>query len=361
MSVAASAPVAFDDLAGWGRAPFAASLQAFRRHCPKLAERVPDYAAVCNAQAALPSDVDDDVARTFFEIWFRVEAVGSPGEGFVTGYFEPELQAARAPSPEFSVPVYRRPDDLVAVDPAARPDGLPDDLTFARRTEDGLVPFPDRPAIQAGALAGKGLELAWLADPVDAYFMHIQGSGRLRFRDGSTLRVSYAGKSGHPYTSIGRIVIDRGHIPADQLDYQSLRDWLKANPDEAREIMAENRSYIFFAPVDGLSEEDGPLGAAGVPLVPEVSLAVDLDYHSFGMPIWLDAELPLGEGGKMERFQHLMIAEDRGSAIVGRARGDIFLGFGAAAGDRAGRLKHAATVYRLVPKGTDTDEQTDGD
>lgn len=351
----AGAPAAtFSTLAGWSDASVASAFSTFRRHCPAIGEKQAIYEPVCRAARSLPREVDDDVARTFLETWFRPVPVGAALSGFVTGYFEPELPAARTQQPGYDVPVYRRPDDLVAIDAADQADASLSGLSFARQTEEGLEPYPDRAAISAGALEGRGLELAWLADPVDAYFMQVQGSGRLRFRDGSTLRVSYAGKTGHPYTAIGRIVVERGYISQDDLDYQSLRDWLKAHPEEGREIMDLNRSYIFFAPVDGLSEADGPVGAAGMPLVPEVSLAVDLDHHSFGEMIWLDASLPAAESDEPVRFRRLMVAEDRGSAIVGEARGDIFFGSGEAAGARAGRIKHRATFYRLVPKSTDS-------
>ncbi|MEW5424544.1 murein transglycosylase A [Amorphus sp. 3PC139-8] len=340
----------FAALAGWSDASVGAAFAAFRRHCPNIGQTFPVYEPACRAVRALPDEVDDDVARTFLEIWFRPVPIGGPEAGFVTGYFEPELAASRTEEPGFSVPVYRRPDDLVAIDADARNDDRLAGLSFARQTEAGLEPYPDRAAISAGALAGRGLELAWLADPVDAFFMQVQGSGRLRFRDGTTLRVSYAGKTGHPYTAIGRIVVARGHLSADALDYQSLRDWLKGHPDEARKIMDLNRSYIFFAPVDGLDEADGPVGAAGLPLIPEVSLAVDLDHHGFGELIWLDAALPASDTGEAVPFRRLMVAEDRGSAIVGPARGDIFFGSGPEAGDRAGRIKHRATLYRLEPR-----------
>ncbi|WP_018701017.1 murein transglycosylase A [Amorphus coralli] len=343
------ATLSFTDLSGWADAPVAASLSVFRRHCERLASRAPEFRRVCEAQAALPDDLDDGAARAFFETWFRPERIGAPGSGFLTGYFEPELAASHTRSDAYPVPVLARPDDLVAIDAASRPEHLPDGMAFARQTPEGLKPYADRAAIEAGALDGRGLEIAWLADPVDAFFMHVQGSARLRFDDGSTLRVNFAAKSGHPYTAIGRIVVEEGHVARENLDYETLRAWLKANPDEARRIMAQNRSYIFFRPVEGLSEDDGPVGAAGVPLTPEVSLAIDRAHHEFGVPLWIDARLPIGEAGAEEPFRRLMVGEDRGSAIVGEARGDVFLGSGDAAGDRAGRIQHTATLYRLVP------------
>jgi len=349
---AATMPVSsatFSDLPGWAEATLADSFAAFRRNCPKLARKAPAFAAACRAQAALPGAVDEPAARAFFEAWFRPVRIGADGSGFLTGYFEPEIAASRTRTARFTVPVHRRPDDLVAVDPADPPAGVPAGLSFARRSEAGLAAYPDRAAITAGALAGQGLELAWLADPVDAFFMHVQGSARLRFRDGGTLRVGFAGKSGHPYTAIGRIVVEEGHIPREELDYARLRAWLKAHPAEAARIMAHNRSYIFFAPVEGLDEADGPVGAAGFPLLPEVSLAIDRAHHAFGMPFWIDARLPATDTAAAP-FRRLMIAEDRGSAVVGEARGDVFFGSGEAAGARAGRIRHAATFYRLVPR-----------
>ncbi|MGX1098057.1 murein transglycosylase A [Amorphus sp. MBR-141] len=340
--------VTLANLPGWSDAPMAASFAAFRRNCATLIVEAPAFGPACQAQSALPDTVDDPAARAFFETWFRPVRVGDAGSGFLTGYFEPEIAASRVRSPDFQVPVYRRPADLVDVDPSTVPAGFPAGLSFARRTAAGLVPYPDRAAINAGALAGRGLELAFLADPVDAFFMQVQGSARLRFADGSTLRVNYAGKTGHPYTAIGRIVIDEGHIPREALDYARLRAWLKAHPADAARIMERNRSYIFFAPVEGLREDDGPLGAAGFPLIAEVSLAVDPAHNPFGTPIWIDARLPASEAADAP-FRRLMVAEDRGSAILGAARGDVFFGSGEAAGARAGRIRHGATFYRLVP------------
>lgn len=339
----------FTDLPGWADAPLAEPLAAFRRNCARLVSKAPDFRPACHALSSLPEAPDEVTARAFFEAWFRPVRIGGNDSGFLTGYFEPEIAASRTRTAAFAVPVYRRPDDLVAVDPSTAPADLPAELSFARRTDAGLAAFPDRAAINAGALAGQGLELAYLADPVDAFFMHVQGSARLRYRDGTTLRVSYAGKSGHFYTAIGRIVVEEGHIPRDDLDYARLRAWLKAHPVDAARIMERNRSYIFFEPVEGLGEDDGPVGAAGVPLLPEVSLAVDLNHHAFGMPFWIDARLPTSDVTEAP-FRRLMIAEDRGSAIIGEARGDVFFGSGEAAGARAGRIRHGATFHRLVPR-----------
>jgi membrane-bound lytic murein transglycosylase A len=222
-------------------------------------------------------------------------------------------------------------------------------MRFARRTASGFVPFFDRLAIESGALAGRGLELAWLADPVDAFFVHVQGSARLRLTDGGTLRVSFDGKSGHPYTSIGRLAVERGLLSRDEADKDGLEAWLKRNREAGLALMRENRSYIFFR-ATSQAEDEGPIGAAGVPLSPGRSLAVDRTLHTFHTPIWVDAPGVHDGSGGDATFRRLMIAQDTGSAILGPARGDIFFGSGDRAGSMAGRVRHRAEMILLLPQ-----------
>ncbi len=294
-------------------------------------------------------EVGPDAARTFFETRYtpyRIEGASEPG--LVTGYYEPEVAGARERGGGFQVPVYGRPDDLVALTPDTMRARFNDRLTSMRQTAEGLVPYYTRGQIGDGALAGRGLELLYLDDPVELYFMQVQGSGRVRFADGSTLRLSYAGKNGHPYTSIGRLLIEREELPSDGLTMDVLKTWLRADPARGGALMAENRSYVFFRVLGVEEARDGPLGADGVALTPGRSLAVDASYHRLGTPIFVTAPELVAPGGTP--FRRLMIAQDVGSAIRGPERGDIFFGSGEAAGAIAGGTKAAARFTLLLPK-----------
>ena len=289
-------------------------------------------------------------ARAFFERHF-VPARVSSGEaksGFVTGFYEPEVEASPVRTEKFTVPLLSRPADLVDVDDANRPAGMDPYLAFARDTPAGLVEYFDRPAIERGALAGRGLEIAWLAEKVDAFFIHVQGAARLKMTDGRMMRVTYAAKSGQRFSGPGKILADLGEIPLEEVTMQSIRAWFKANPDRIDEILQQNRSYIFFreAPVEDLSL--GPVAAAKVPLTPGRSIAVDRLLHTFGTPFFIDAPSLTAFGGG--KFRRLMIAQDTGSAITGPARGDLFAGSGDAAGEIAGVVRNEADFYALLPK-----------
>lgn len=348
------AATAFSEIAGWTEDAHEEALAAFRAGASFIAATPPKtrglgvdgVALQCAARAAL--DVADVDARRFFESRFvphRIEATG-----FVTGYYEPEVAASRVPTERFRVPLYRRPDDLVEVSPGARPVGWDPEMRFGRATKDGVTPYFDRTAIEGGAVAGRGLELAWLEDPVDAFFIHVQGSARLRLTDGATLRIAFDGKSGHAYTSIGRLAVERGVLPQSAAHKDGLEAWLKQHPAEGRALMRENRSFIFFRETDQ-EAADGPIGAAGVPLIAGRSLAVDRTLHTFHTPVWVDAP-ELGDFRQAGRpLRRLMVAHDTGSAIVGPARGDIFVGSGETAGSLAGRIRHPATMIALVPHG----------
>jgi len=245
------------------------------------------------------------------------------------------------------VPLYRPPPELVEIDPDAPPPGIDKGTRFARRAADGsLSPFADRAAIMVGALAGQGLELVHLADPVDAFFVHVQGAARIRLAEGGEMRVTYAAKSGHPYTPIGRVLVESGALPKGGATMAAIRAWLAVHPDEAPAVMAKNRSYIFFreAPVEDPAA--GPVAAAKVPLHAGRSLAVDRLIHSFHTPVFVETRLPDGSA-----WNRLMVAHDTGSAIVGPARGDIFFGSGDAAGAVAGAMQAKGRFVVLLPEG----------
>lgn len=357
------APAGFAALPGWRDDDHAAALAAFRRSCRRLAEladerslgaggiagRIGDWRAPCDAALAVPEDGDDDAARRYFETWFVPFAVANNDrrEGLFTGYFEPELRGSRRRAPPFTIPLYRRPDDLVTVDLGRFRDDLRGRRIAGRVAGGRLEPYPPRRAIEAGTLAGRGLELLWVDDPIGAFFLHIQGSGRVRLEDGSIVRVGYAGHNGRPYFAIGRALVERGALKRDEVSMQSIRAWLEAHPDEAAEVMALNPSYVFFRELDG----EGPIGALGVALTPGRSLAVDRAFLPLGAPMWLDLTLPAGDGSGGERpFRRLVVAQDSGGAIRGPVRGDVFLGAGPEAAAVAGRMRQTGRYWLLLPK-----------
>lgn len=354
-------PVSFDDLPGW-KADNPTTLWAAMTDCRNYLQSVKPYKAgrlgltahdlmpLLDAACGLqPSGAED--ARAFFERETRpfliLSADGKPG--LVTAFYEPEVAVSDTPDQEYRHPFYRRPLDLVDVDEANRPADLDPSYAFALKTDQGLRPYPDRREIDQGWLEGRGLEIAWARSKVDVFFAHVQGAARLRYPDGRLRRITYAAKAGHPFSGIGRLLIDLGEIPEAEISMQSIRAWLAAHPERVDEILWHNRSYIFFreADVDDLSR--GPIAAAKVPLIAGRSLAVDRNIHTFGFPFFIHARgLTHMDGG--QDFARTMLALDTGSAIVGPARGDIFTGSGDEAGDLAGAVRNAADFYILIPK-----------
>lgn len=330
--------VAFSALPGWDDAAAAALLAGVRRHlAPEIMSRPHEAQWLAALAAVLPADGEP---RQIVEDLFAPYAIDAPG--FLTAYYEPVIPASRTRHGPFRTPLYRRPDDLVRTAPRA---DLPGDGTFARRCADGsLAPYPDRAAIAAGALDGLRLELAYVADPVDAFFAQVQGSARLALDDGSTVRISYHGKTGHPYTAIGRVLIDRGVLPEGGASMRTIREALAADAALVDPVLSQNRSYVFFRERPSMGEEYGPIAAAGLPLVPWRSLAVDRAHIALGTPVWVETDVP-GHGP----FADVMIAEDTGSAIKGPARGDMFIGSGDAAGAIAGEMKAAARLTLFRP------------
>lgn len=301
--------------------------------------------------AARLNSPDAATARTFFEaecLPFRIEKADG-GRGFVTAFYEPEVEVSDRPDAEFRFPFYRRPDDLVDLDEANRPATLDGSYAFGLKTAGGIVAYPDRQAIDQGYLDGRELELAWARSKVDVFFTHVQGAARLIFRDGRSMRITYAGKAGHAFSPIGRLLIDRGEIPAAAISMQSIRDWLLDHPRRADEVMWHNRSYIFFREAAVDDPAKGPVAAAKVPLIAGRSLAVDRMIHTFGYPFFINSDsLTHLDGGRP--FARTMLALDTGSAIVGPARGDIFTGSGFAAGELAGTVRNEADFTILIPR-----------
>ncbi|HXG79961.1 MAG TPA: MltA domain-containing protein, partial [Methyloceanibacter sp.] len=292
-------PVSFAEIEGWQDDDHAAALSAFIKSAQ--ADRKLRYG---EAAILLGEKASREAARRFFEDLYTPYAVeDAEEEGLVTGYYEPEVNGSRQPNGEFQVPVYRRPDDLVQVKPDLLRALYNDGHSVRRRAGEKLVPYYTRAEIDAGALEGKGLELLYLDDPVELFFMQIQGSGRVRLTDGSWVRLGYAAKNGHKYRSIGKLLAERGEKPPGGLTMEGLKSWLRADPARGRALMHENASYVFFRELPREKADDGPVGAQGAPLTPGRSLAVDAAYHALGTPIFVAApKAPTPDGKPFRRL-----------------------------------------------------------
>ena len=303
----------FEALDGWTADTQLAALTAFRQTCDLLDG--PDWGPICK----LANDIDDTdtAARQFFELFFKPVMIGEPPALF-TGYYEPELAGSPVRTSRFNWPIYTRPPEL----------------------QDGQVWY-SRAVIDGGILQGRGLEIAWLDDPVEAYFLHIQGSGRVRMPDGSVIRVGYAGKNGQPYRSVGQEMVRRGIRTLDQVSAQTIKAWVRANPQAGADLLAFNPSYVFFRKIK-LSADAGPIGAMGRSIFAQRSVAIDPAFTPLGAPVWVEKD-----GRKP--FRRLMVAQDTGGAIKGMQRADIFYGTGDAAGDAAGTIKDAGRMILLLP------------
>jgi membrane-bound lytic murein transglycosylase A len=356
-------PIKWAELDGWAGDDHLAAFEAYQASCRifRKTKRPNDERPVYNAlwevcrRAAGVRPTSVAAARAFFEDNFRPVRIARLGEtqGFLTGYWEPIVQGSRTPNPEFNVPLYRRPPDLVAAGykPGVEPfpnKGVP----VGRRNENNeIVPYHDRGAIEAGALDGQKLEICWLKDPFEALSIQIQGSARVILEDGTPLRINYDSHTGYPYTAVGRVLIEQNLVPREEMSMQRIRDWMAANPDEAPKLRATNRSYIFFR-ITGLSNDGEPAGAQGAPLTPGRSIAVD-KIHVYGTPFFIDASLPIDGAKAATPFRRLMIAQDTGSAIVGPARADLYWGAGDDAGRIAGRIRHPGRFVMLLPRELD--------
>lgn len=355
----------FSALHGWTAADLRGQwkvLQASARSMrdgPSLRAAVPSSAALLCALRALdqPSTPTPDEARALFESLFDPFEVGTTAQssGFLTGYYEPFVDASLTPTTDFIAPVLSRPDDLVTLPPDHGCPGIPSVFAAARRRSDGgLEPYPDRAALEAHASSADAQPIAWLRDWTELFLVQVQGSARLRLRDGSERRLVYDGRNGHPYTSIGRLLIESGEIRPDAMSLDALKCWLREHGqawgDEGRAIMQQNRSYIFFrlAPAAG---DTGPIGGAGLPLTAGVSITVDRTIWSYGLPFWIASDTAV-PGFGAEPLDRLFVAQDTGSAIVGPSRADLFMGSGEAAGRHAGAIRHAARFTVLWPRAT---------
>ena len=342
-------PRQFNDLPGWATADPRGALTALaigcrdNRRVTRAARLSPaklpgSYAAWRRACAAVAKVADNAAAaRAFFERYFRPYQLAENGrpDGLFTGYFEPQIDIRDKPDATYRAALYARPDDLIMANLGRWQADWAGGRIAGRVVDGYLRPYHDRRAIRAGALAGKAKVLAW-ADPVDAFFLQIQGSGIARLPNGGTWRLAYDGHNGHRYVAIGRELIAEGAIARADMSMQAIEKWLRANPERAAEMMARNPSFIFFRRRQG----PGPIGAAGVPLTAGRSLAIDTRYVPFEAPVWLD----------LPELRRLMVAQDRGGAIKGAVRGDVFWGSGPRAATRAGAMAARGAAYVLLPK-----------
>ena len=304
----------FESLDGWAQDDHLAALRTFRVTCDQLTR--PDWMPLCR----LAQDVDDNepAARQFFELLFKPTLIGTPPALF-TGYYEPVLQGSPIRTARFAYPIYRRPPEL----------------------RDGAVWY-DRATIENGILRGRGLEIAWLDDPVEAFFLHIQGSGRIHMTNGTTIRVGYAGRNGFTYRSVGQELVSRGIFTREQVSADTIRDWVRANPSAGMALLNQNPSYIFFRKISSLTDAQGPIGAMGRSITTLRSVAVDPDHVPLGAPVWI-------EKGGDQPMHRLMVAQDTGGAIKGAQRADIFFGTGRDAGHAAGNIKDGGRMLQLLP------------
>ncbi len=360
-------PVAFRELPEWGKDDHASALAAFMRSCDLVikASRAGNKAGATPTTPALLKACDDALknagkpvtaaaARAFFEINFVPHAVVHAGpSGLLTGYYEPTVEGARQRSAKFPIPLYRRPPELVNLVEETERGAKGHALTHGRQTGTGVEPFATRAEIEQGALKGRGLELAYLPSAVDAFFLQVQGSGRIVLPDGSHMRITYDGKNGHPYMSVGRHLIDSGHFTVASMSLAALSDWLKADAERGRRAMWQNKSYVFFRELTGDEATRGPQGVLHIPLATGRSLAVDTGVHAIGTPIYVSSPA-LTHAGSATGFNRLMVAHDVGSAIKGPERGDIYFGSGADAGKIAGVTKHPGRFFVLLPHGSPT-------
>lgn len=336
---------AWADLPGWTMADPAPAFAAFLASCRVLEKRdlwQPVCAAARTADAKAPAAL-----RTWFETWLRPWAMVNPDgsrTGLITGYYEPILQGSRKKSRQYPYPVFGPPDDLITVDLASLYPELKNLRLRGRLEGNKLVPYYDRAEWQKQESKRSPKAIAWVADAIDLFFMQIQGSGQIELADGSRIRLGYADQNGHPYRSIGRWLIDQNELASDEASMQGIKHWVQANPQRLDEVLNKNPSLVFFRelPMTG----SGPLGAMGLPLMPQYSLAVDPRYVPLGAPVWLDTTEPNSE----QALTRIMLAQDTGGAIRGAVRADFYWGSGPDAGSLAGKMRQSGRLWVLLPQ-----------
>lgn len=304
--------LSFEELSGWAEDDHEAALAAFLETCPDLTNA--EWQPICALASRAPA------ARPFFELLFRPVLVGGEATALFTGYFEPELEGSRVPTPRFRYPLYRLPREL-----------SPGQTWFSRSEIE-----------TQGLLSGRGLEIAWVDDPVELFFLQIQGSGRIRMPDGNVVRVGYGGANGHPYRSIGAELVRRGVFSAHEVSASTIRAWVRSHPAEGEALLRTNPSYVFFREVSGVPAHRGPLGAMNRSITPLRTVAVDPAFTPLGAPVWV-------EKAGARPMRRLMVAQDTGAAIKGAQRADIYFGTGDEAGQQAGEIKDPGRMVVLLP------------
>jgi len=338
--------VSWSQVNGWLLDRPAAALEAFKNSCRAIAKRQ-EWQQVCASAKKVPVD-DESAARTFFEELFqpyRVVNKDGDSHGLITGYYGPELDGSREKTDMYRYPLYRQPDDLLVIDLSQLYPELGRYRLRGRVVGNRIVPYFERGEIDSGENPLSGQELFWVKDPVELFFLHIQGSGRIRLPDGKRMMVGYANQNGHPYRSIGKLLLERHEMTRDQMSMQNIRRWVEKNPDAGRELLAENPSYVFFRKLP--EDIQSPPGALGIPLTPLRSLAVDPRTIPLGAPVFLSTTYP----GTDFPLKQLMVAQDTGGAIKGEVRADFFWGMGNDAGKVAGKMKQDGQLWVLLPKG----------
>jgi membrane-bound lytic murein transglycosylase A len=338
-------PAQWTDLPGWPGDQLQASWRAWQASCSRIKARA-EWREIC-AEAARLGSSDQAAQRRFFESRFspwRIQASNGADSGLITGYYEILMKGGRQPKPG-RVPIYGEPDDLLTIDFGDLYPELKNQRVRGRLEGRKVVPYWDRTEIDAGKLGSEGKVLAWADDPVDAFFLQVQGSGRLQLEDGSTLRIGYANQNGHPYRAIGKWLVDQGELTREQVSMQSIRAWVRAHPGRSNEILRSNPSYVFFKVLP--ASDAGPVGALNVSLTEAASIAVDPRFIPLGTPVYLATTRPDNNAP----LQRLVQAQDTGGAIRGPVRADFFWGSGAAAGELAGRMKQDGQLWLLWPKG----------
>lgn len=349
----------FEHLPGWKGDAVKEAVAPLQKSCDALLKKAPTaeigtdgfagkaelWQAACRKLSERPPKTDEEARKFFEDNFIPYAAYGENGaKGLFTGYYEPTLHGSRTKHGRYRTPLYSLPTDLVSANLGDFKASLKGESIVGRVEGNRFVPYYTRGEIEGGALGKKGKVLAWVDSAVDAFFLHIQGSGRIVMGKGKTLRVGYAGENGHSYVAIGRELLRQGALEKGNVSMQSIRAWLEAHPDEADDIMNVNASYIFFRK---LETKDGPIGAQGVSLTPKRSMAVDRKKIPYGLPLWLDAAEPENKG----RLQRMMIAQDTGGAITGAVRGDFFWGAEEGAAHKAGLMKSEGRFWLLLPKG----------
>jgi membrane-bound lytic murein transglycosylase A len=340
-------PVAFNAMPGWERDDLREAWPAFLSSCEVMVKRAA-WKEPCSVARTVDAG-NIGAIRAFFEAFFVPHQVYNPDgsdNGLITGYYEPLLNGSRKRGGPYQTPLHRAPEDLLIVDLSSVYPELKNMRLRGRVVGNKVVPYPARAELMhSPALAGN--ELVWVDNPVDAFFLQVQGSGRVQFADSKeTIRVAYADQNGHPYKSIGRYLVDKGELTMDQASAQGIKAWLAANPKRQQELLNANPGYVFFKEEKLSDPRKGPKGALGVPLTPQRSVAIDPQYIPLGAPVFLSTTLP----GSNAPLQRMMLAQDTGGAIRNAVRADYFWGFGADAGDKAGKMKQRGMLWVLLPK-----------